>query len=209
MIETGAVQVYLHQPPLGSGNAPLHEVGCAVKAPIVVFVPARVSAEGVMLVTLAPVLFVTVITNVAVSPEKWQVVSATYGPVIAIPTLNGLTLSTFELPVREVAAPPPMRTSVTLYVTVPLLAKTVVQLVYVIVPDAPAARLNGLGLVVGGGAEQFGDAPNPTDVVAVGGLGLATMPFSVATEMFFTVITMRKVAPAAIAEVGTPEVSVV
>ena len=102
----------MHQPPLGSGNAPLHEVGCAVKAPIVVFVPARVSAEGVMLVKLAPVLLVTVMTNVAVSPEKWQAVSA-YGPVTAIPTLKGLTLSTFDVPLREVTEAP-VRTSVTL-----------------------------------------------------------------------------------------------
>jgi hypothetical protein len=86
------------------------------------------------------------------------------------------------------------------------LEDNVVQ-VYVIVPDAAAARLKGLGLVLV--REQLGDVPNPPDVVAVGGPGLATMPFSVATEMFFTVITMRKVAPAAMAEVATPEVSVV
>jgi hypothetical protein len=84
-----------------------------VKAPIVVLAPARVSAEGAMLVNVPPVLFVTVMTNVAVSPEKWQVVSATYGPVIAIPTLSGLTLSTFDVPLREVTEAP-VRTSVTL-----------------------------------------------------------------------------------------------
>ncbi len=72
---------------------------------------------------------------------------------------------------------------------------------------AQAARLRGLGLVLV--REQPGDVPNPTDVVAAGGLRLATMPFSVATEMFFTVITMRKFTPAAMADVATPEVSVV
>ena len=87
-----------------------------------------------------------------------------------------------------------------------MLEANVVQ-VYVIVPDAAAARLNGLGLVLV--REQLGDAPNPGDVAAAGVTGLATMPFSVATEMFFTVITMRKLIPAAIAEVATPEVSVV
>jgi len=92
-------------------------------------------------------------------------------------------------------------------VTVPESEEVVVQ-VYVIVPDAPAARLRGLGLVLV--REQTGDAPEKVPVlVAVGGLGLATMPFIVATEMFFTVITMRKLTPAAMAEVGVPEVSVV
>ena len=91
--------------------------------------------------------------------------------------------------------------------TVPESEDKVVQ-VYVIVPDAAAARLNGLGLVLV--REQLGDAPPKLPVLAgVGGLGLATMPFSVATEMFFSVITMRKLIPAAIAEVATPEVSVV
>jgi len=91
----------------------LHAVDGPVKAPIVVFVPKRVSAEGVMLVKPPEVLLVTVMTNVAVSPEKWQVPSAGYGPVIAIPTLNGLTLSTFDVPLREVTEAP-VRTSVTL-----------------------------------------------------------------------------------------------
>ena len=49
----------------------------------------------------------------AVSPEKWQLVSATYGPVIVIPTLKGLTLNTFDVPLREVSDAP-LRTSVTL-----------------------------------------------------------------------------------------------
>jgi hypothetical protein len=89
---------------------------------------------------------------------------------------------------------------------VPVLLEDVVQL-YVIVPDAPATRLNGLGLVLR--SEQPGDGPNPPDNVAVGGLGLATMPLCVATEMFFTVITMRNVVPAAIADTAVPEVSVV
>ena len=75
-------------------------------------------------------------------------------------------------------------------------------------PDALAARLNGLGLVLV--RAQTGDAPEKLPVlVAVGGLGLATMPFIVATEMFFTVITMRKDTPAAMAETAAPEVSVV
>src|ERR1041385_1972167 len=113
MIVTGAVQVYLQKPPTGRGKAPLHEVAGPVKAPIVVFAPPRVSAEGVMLVKGPAVLLVTVITNVGVSPEKWQLVSATYGPVIAIPTLNGLTLNTFDVPLREVSDAP-LRTSVTL-----------------------------------------------------------------------------------------------
>jgi hypothetical protein len=91
----------------------LHAIVGPVKAPIVVFVPARVSAEGVMLVKGAAVLLVTVMMNVAVSPEKWQVPSAGYGPVTAIPTLNGLTLSTFDVPLREVTEAP-VRTSVTL-----------------------------------------------------------------------------------------------
>src|SRR5437879_3404503 len=87
MIVTGAVQVYLHQPPLGSGNAPLHEVGCAVKAPIVVFVPARVSAEGVMLVKLATVLLVTVMTMrklipAAIAEVATPEVSVVWKPVI-------------------------------------------------------------------------------------------------------------------------------
>ena len=100
----------MHDPPLGTGNVQA-AVG-PVNAPIVVLVPPRVSAEGVTLVKGAPVLLVTVITNLAVSPEKWQVVSA-YGPVTAIPTLNGLTLSTFDVPLREVTEAP-VRTSVTL-----------------------------------------------------------------------------------------------
>ena len=104
----------------------MHAVAGPVKAPIVVFAPARVSAEGVMLVKGTAVLLVTVMTNVAISPEKWQVVSATYGPVTAIPTLNGLTLSTFDVPLRDVTEAP-ARTSVTLYVTVPLSAEFVVQ----------------------------------------------------------------------------------
>jgi len=91
----------------------VHAVVGPVKAPIVVFVPARVSAEGVMLVKPPLVLLVTVMTNVAVSPEKWQVASAGYGPLTAMPTLNGLTLNTFDVPLREVNDAP-LRTSVTL-----------------------------------------------------------------------------------------------
>jgi len=91
----------------------LHAAVVAENAPIVVFVPARVSAEGVMLVNPPAVLLVTVMTNVAVSPEKWQAPSAGYGPVTAIPTLKGLTLSTFDVPLRDVTEAP-VRTSVTL-----------------------------------------------------------------------------------------------
>ena len=94
----------------------------------------------------------------------------------------------------------------TLYVTVPLLVTSVVH-VYVMVPDAPAARLNGLGLVLV--REQLGDVPKPTLLATVGGLGLATMPFWVTVEMFLIVITIRKLTPAAIAETGVPDVSVV
>ncbi len=66
-----------------------------------------------MLVKGAVVLLITFMTNVAVSPEKWQVASAGYGPATAMLTLNGLTLSTFDVPLREVTEAP-VRTSVTL-----------------------------------------------------------------------------------------------
>src|SRR5689334_3551952 len=166
MMVTGAVQVYLQLPPTGRGvpGKPglVHTVVGPVNVPIVVLEPPRVSEEGVMLVMGAAVLLVTVMTKVAVSPGKWQVVAA-YGPVIAIPTLKGLTLSTFELPAREVAAPLPMRTSVTPYMTVPLSVEAVLQ-VYVIVPEAPAARLSGLGLVLV--REQLGFPPEKVPLIA-------------------------------------------
>src|SRR2546422_4563484 len=113
MIVTGAVQVYLQEPPIAKGVAiegggtegepgggPLHAVDGPVKAPIVVFVPKRVSAEGVMLVKPPEVLLVTVITNVAVSPEKWQVPSAGYRPPVPVAAAQGVTL-------RHVRQPPP------------------------------------------------------------------------------------------------------
>jgi len=75
----------------------------------------------------------------------------------------------------------------------------------VIVPEAPAARFSGLGLVPV--SEQTGEAPNHVPaLVAVGGLGLATIPFCVAVEIFFIVMTMRKLCPAATALVSTPAV---
>src|SRR5258708_36463939 len=118
MSVTGAVHVYVQKPPMGRGGGAgkvegVHAVVGPVKAPIVVLAPPRVSAEGVTLVKPPLVLLVTVITNVAVSPEKWQVVSAGYGPLIAMPTLNGLTLNTFDVPLRE-GTEAPVRTSVTL-----------------------------------------------------------------------------------------------
>src|SRR5258708_18858453 len=105
MSVTGAVHVYLQTPPTGRGGVAgkvegVHAVVGPVKAPIVVLAPPRVSAEGVTLVKPPLVLLVTVITNVAVSPEKWQVVSAGYSPPVAMPTPHGLTPHTFELPPR-------------------------------------------------------------------------------------------------------------
>jgi len=72
--------VYLQLPPTGNGNPLVQDVVGPVKVPMVVLEPPRVSAEGVILVRAPDVLLVTVMTKVAVSPEKWQVVSATYGP---------------------------------------------------------------------------------------------------------------------------------
>src|SRR5262245_53414359 len=109
--------------PLAIGN--VQEFVGPVKVPIVVFVPARVSAEGVMLVNGLPVLFVTFMAKVAVSPEKWQVAAA-YGPVIVIWTLSGLTLSVFDDALRDVTEAP-ARTSVTPYLTVPLSLLTVLH----------------------------------------------------------------------------------
>ena len=75
-----------------------------------------------------------------------------------------------------------------------------------IVPEAPAARFSGLGLVPV--SEQTGDVPNhvPVLVITLGGLEMATMPFCAAVEIFFIVITMRKLCPAATALVSTPAV---
>ena len=76
------------------------------------------------------------------------------------------------------------------------------------VPEAPGARFSGLGLVPV--SEQFGVTGVQVPVlVAVGGLGSDTIPLWVAVEMFRTVITSRKLMPAAIALTGVPAVSVV
>jgi hypothetical protein len=74
MMSTGAVHVNVHEDNGRRGEATLaHGLGFdvgPVYAPIVVFVPKRAGVEGVTLVIGAPVLFVTVITIVAVSPGK-------------------------------------------------------------------------------------------------------------------------------------------
>ena len=81
------------------------------------------------------------------------------------------------------------------------------------VPDALAARLNGLGLVPV--SEQFGEPAFhvpvfcPGTALSAGGLGLAMIPFCVALEILRTVITTRKLLPDTIALAGVPEVSVV
>ena len=59
-------------------------------------------------------------------------------------------------------------------------------------------------------SEQFPAGENHVPVlVCVGGLEFATMLLCVAFDMFLTVMTTRKLAPAAIAETGVPEVLVV
>jgi hypothetical protein len=77
------------------------------------------------------------------------------------------------------------------------------------VPDAPAASVSGLGAVLV--SEQFvvGEDQVPA-LVCVGGVGFATMLLCVALDMFLTVMTTRKVDPAAIAETdGNGEVLLV
>ena len=76
------------------------------------------------------------------------------------------------------------------------------------VPEAPAASVSGLGLVLV--SEQFVEREfQVPDLVCVGGVGFATMLLCVALDMFLTVMTTRKFEPAAIAETAVPEVSVV
>jgi len=116
---------------------------------------------------------------------------------------------TFEVAEREVAVFVLLRT-VAVNDTVPLSGvgvDTVVQ-VYVMVPEAPDARLRGLGFVPV--SEQPGDvAFHVPTLFAVGGLGFATIPFCVAVEMFLTVITTRKLLPDAVPLTGLPDRSVV
>jgi len=116
---------------------------------------------------------------------------------------------TFDVAEREVAVVVPLRTAAA-NDTVPLSGvgvDTVVH-VYVIVPEAPDARLRGLGFVPV--SEQPGDPGfHVPAVFAVGGLGFATIPFCVAVEMFLTVITTRKLLPDAVPLTGLPDRSVV
>lgn len=109
---TGAVQVKLAMTPFArlateAGVGPL-------KVPMVA-VPRRVSAEGVTLEIALPVLLVTSILNVAVSPGKMQ------EGLAIIPTLSGLTKSVLETAAREVALLVLLRTLAVKY-TVPELA---------------------------------------------------------------------------------------
>jgi len=116
---------------------------------------------------------------------------------------------TFDVAEREVAVVVPLRTAA-VNDTVPLsggAVDTVVH-VYVIVPEAPDARLRGLGFVPV--SEQPGDpAFHVPTVFAVGGLGFATMAFCVAVETFLSVITARKLLPDAVPLMGLPDRSVV
>ena len=115
---TGAVQVKLVLTPFArlateAGAGPL-------KAPMVA-VPRRVSAEGVTLEIVLPVLLVTSILNVAVSPGKIQ------GEGLAtISTLSGLTRSVLETAGLDVALLVLLRT-LAVKNTVPELVDAVAQ----------------------------------------------------------------------------------
>jgi hypothetical protein len=97
---TGAVHVKVPVTPLArlaidAGEGP-------VNAPIVA-VPKRVRAAGTIFVTVLPVLFATVIVNVAVSPEKTHVGLAMTGPLTERPIVSRLTTSVLEVALLDVA----------------------------------------------------------------------------------------------------------
>ena len=199
---TVAVHVNVAEAPgaseaMDAGNGPVSEL---VLAP---FAGVIVNADGVTLKIVANVEFVTVSFIVAVLPLNKQI------GVMSICTATGLTVMTFDVAEREVAVFVPLRTAAVNDV-VPLsvwAADTVVH-VYVIVPEAPDARLRGLGFVPV--KEQFGDVGlHVPTLFAVGGLGFATIPFCVAVETFLTVITTRKLLPDAVPPMGLPDRSVV
>ena len=181
-----------------AGAGPVSEL---VLAPLV---GVSVNPDGATLVTVTTVVLVTLKDMVAVLPLKRQLGAA--GVMGRQATVTALTVRTFELPEREVAVPVPLRTFAVKN-TVPLSVPSVVH-VYVMVPDAPAASVRGLGLVPV--REQFAKGESQVPVlVCVGGLGFATMLLCVALDTFLTVMTTRKLAPAATAGAGRPEVSVV
>jgi len=75
--------------------------------------------------------------------------------------------------------------------------------VKVMVPLLPAVRLNGLGLLT----VLVRPCVTVPVLVAPGGLGFETIPFCVAVELFFTVMTSLKLVPAEIAVIGVPKVA--
>ncbi|HKB63414.1 MAG TPA: hypothetical protein VKD03_11130 [Burkholderiales bacterium] len=178
---------------IDAGEGP---VSALVLAP---FAGVIVNTDGATLKIVTNVELVTVSFIVAVLPLNKQT------GVMSICTVTGLTVMTFDVAEREVAVVVPLRT-VAVNDTVPLSGvgvDTVVH-VYVIVPEAPDARLKGLGFVPV--SEQPGDPGfHVPTAFAVGGLGFATMPFCVAVETFLTVITTRKLLPDAVPLTGRPE----
>lgn len=138
----GAVHVNVPVPPFAILAMHADGVG-PVKAPIVA-VPKGVNGDGLTLFTAAPVLFVTVMVKVAVSPEKTHVGLATMGPLTAIPIVKRLTVRILEFALLDVTVAILWAIRFTNWI-VPL-SVPAVEYWNVIVPDARAARFKGFGL---------------------------------------------------------------
>lgn len=175
---TGAVHVNVPELPLAidameAGDGP-------VNAPIVA-VPVFVSADGTTLLTVLPVAFVTVITKVAVSPEKRQAaaeivaVKEQLAPDETVMAEVVTVLDVLDVPETVVQLAPVLAQAVK--ATVPAVPPAVyVQIMVPVPPLAARLRSGGVEVVV---------ALTP---VRVGGFGTEVTVMGPDVDLFVTVM---------------------
>src|SRR5690349_6700660 len=133
------------------------------------------------------------IVTVMFDPAYWQASEE------ATAAVNRPIESVLEVARREVTDP--LFRAMAVKAMVPV-SEAAVLYVNVMLPLAPETRLSGLPAV------PVSDCVTVPVFTGVGGFGLAAMPFCVPVVRLVTVITSRKLEPAASAVTGLPERSV-